>query len=87
MKNLMIMGKTARFVLTRRGYFMFLLSVVLIVTGYLLMTGKGNHSGTYYNKDIFSFRRITLAPIVVLAGYTMIIFAIMQGPGESKNRA
>jgi len=41
------------------------------------MTGQSNSGGIEFNGDIYSFRRITLSPIILLAGYAMIIYAIM----------
>jgi hypothetical protein len=52
-------------------------AAVLIVTGYLLMSGSGSTAQSF-NADIFSFRRIVLAPIVCLTGYLMIIIGILR---------
>jgi Protein of unknown function (DUF3098) len=77
-KNRMIMPKPARFIFAKMNYSLIVYSVLLLVTGYVLMKGNGNNNGSYYNTDIFSFRRITLAPVIILSGYTMMIFAIMR---------
>ena len=50
-------------------------SVVLIVVGFALMAGEP--SGEVYNPDIFSFRRITLGPMISLFGFCSMIFAIL----------
>ena len=55
-----------------------LIGFVVIVIGFLLMTGGGSDSPDEFNYAMFSFRRITLAPIVVLAGFGFEIFAIMK---------
>lgn len=52
--------------------------VVIIVVGFCLMAGEP--SGEVYNPDIFSFRRITLGPMISLAGFTGMIFAILFRP-------
>lgn len=52
--------------------------LVVIVIGFALMAGKP--SGESYNPDIFSFRRITLAPIVTLLGFVGVIVAILFEP-------
>lgn len=52
-------------------------AAVLIVTGYLLMSGSGSTAQSF-NADIFSFCRIVLAPIVCLTGYLMIIIGILR---------
>ena len=54
------------------------IGVAVIVVGFLLMTGGGSSDPTVFNEEMFSFRRITLAPIVVLAGFVVIAFSIMK---------
>ncbi len=49
----------------------------LIVTGYILMTGAGSTEQTF-NPDIFSPRRIVLAPMLCLAGYLLMIIGILR---------
>jgi Protein of unknown function (DUF3098) len=65
------------FLFAKRNYYLILIAVGLIVSGYLLMTGSGNYQGQAFNEDIYSFRRITLAPVILLMGYSLMIFAIM----------
>jgi len=48
----------------------------------MLMIGEGNNDVSYFNEDIYSFRRITLAPLVILSGYSLMIFAIMSISGK-----
>ena len=55
-----------------------LIGVAIIIVGFLLMTGGGSNDPTVFNAEMFSFRRITLAPIVVLAGFVVIAFSIMK---------
>ena len=50
-------------------------SVVIIVLGFALMAGEP--SGEVYNPDIFSFRRITVGPMIALFGFIFMIFAIL----------
>ena len=54
-----------------------IVAAVLIATGYLLMSGAGSTEHSF-NADIFSFRRIVLAPIVCLTGYLLIIIGILR---------
>lgn len=53
-------------------------SVLIIVIGFALMAGEP--SGEVYNPDIFSFRRITLGPMIALFGFVAMIFAILFRP-------
>ena len=50
-------------------------SLVIIVIGFSLMAGAP--SGEVYNPDIFSFRRITVGPMIALFGFVSMIFAIL----------
>ena len=50
---------------------------VLIITGYILMSGPGSTEQAF-NPDIFSARRIVIAPILCLAGYLLIIVGILR---------
>lgn len=50
-------------------------SVAIIVLGFALMAGEP--SGEVYNPDIFSFRRITVGPMIALFGFVSMIFAIL----------
>jgi hypothetical protein len=65
---------------SRQNYYVLLAGIALIGIGYLLMIGGGSDDPNVFNPDIFSFRRITLAPMVCLAGFVTIIFAIMWRP-------
>ena len=53
------------------------IAVVLIVSGYLLMAGPGS-TEQQFNPDVFSTRRIVVAPTLCLAGYLLIIVGIIK---------
>lgn len=72
--------------LSRKNYAMMLAGVVIIALGFLLMSGGGEHTATEFDESIFSFRRITLAPIVVIAGFVFEIFAIMKRFPEEQDK-
>ena len=71
-----------QFAFTRENYKLLIIGFVIIVIGFLLMTGGKAESPEQFNPDVFSFRRITLAPIVVLLGFAFEIYAIMKKPKE-----
>lgn len=73
---------TDKFTFSRINYIYMLAGLALIVIGFLLMTGGGSNNPEEFNEAIFSFRRITLAPILILAGYVLEIIAIMKKPAE-----
>jgi len=68
------------FALGRENYRLLAIGFVIIVVGFLLMLGGKSDNPAEFSEDIFSFRRITLAPIVVLAGFIFEIWAIMKKP-------
>ncbi len=72
------------FALGRENYKLLAIGFAIIVAGFLLMLGGKSDNPDQFSEDIFSFRRITLAPIVVLAGFIFEIWAIMKKPGESE---
>ena len=63
---------------TTKNYVMMLAGLLVIVLGFVLMSGGGDHTATYFDESIFSFRRITLAPVVVIAGFVVVGVAIMK---------
>jgi len=56
------------------------IAVALIIVGFFLVSGGGSDDPNVFSKAIFSFRRITLAPIVMLLGYGLVIYGIMRKP-------
>jgi hypothetical protein len=54
-----------------------MIACVFIVTGYLLMAGPGS-TEQHFEADIFSIQRIVVAPILCLAGYLLIVVAILK---------
>jgi hypothetical protein len=71
------------FALGRENYKLLAIGFGIIIIGFLLMLGGKSESPDKFSNDIFSFRRITLAPIVVLAGFIFEIWAIMKKPKDS----
>ena len=64
--------------LTMRNYILIAIGLVAIVIGFILMAGGTKATPEEFSYDIFSWRRITLAPIVVMAGFAFEIFTIMK---------
>lgn len=70
------------FAFGKENYRLLLIGLALIVLGFLLMIGGGSDDPNEFSDKIYSFRRLTLAPILVLAGYVVEIFAIMKKPKD-----
>ena len=65
------------------NYILLAVGVAAIILGFALMIGPGS-TETHFEPDIFSFRRIKLAPAVCFSGFVFVIIAIMHNP-KSKN--
>jgi hypothetical protein len=68
----------------RSKYTWLIVGLLVTAVGFILMIGGGSKDPNVFSEDIFSFRRITLAPILVLAGYGIQIYAIMK---KTSNRS
>jgi hypothetical protein len=74
------------FALGKENYKLLVIGFGIIILGFILMIGGKSEDPNVFNEEqIFSFRRITLAPMVVLAGFIFEIWAIMKKPKASKN--
>lgn len=71
-----------KFALGKTNFILIGIGVVIIIAGLLLMTGPSS-TETHFEPDIFSTRRIVVAPIVCFVGFVFMIFAIMF---KSKNK-
>lgn len=76
----------------KKNYILLAVSVGIIILGLLLMSGGGSADSTAFTAEIFSTRRIVVAPIVTLVGFLLIIYAIMAKPkredkGGSSNKS
>lgn len=68
----------AAFAFGRENYLLLFISIGLLLIGYFLMAGGKADNPNVFNEEVFSFRRITLAPIVVMSGYALAIYAIVK---------
>lgn len=65
----------AEFVFKPTQYKLLITGLCIIALGYILMSGGASDDPNVFNEDVFSFRRIRLAPTIVLAGFGVIIYA------------
>jgi len=73
----------AVFLFEKTNYLFLLVGIAVICIGFLLMAGGGSDDPKVFNEAIFNFRRIRLAPTVVLAGFGLTIFAVLKNPKKS----
>ena len=64
----------------RDNYLWVIIGLAFLLIGFLLMIGGGSDDPDVFNDAIFNFRRLTLAPILVLIGFGIQIYAIMKKP-------
>ncbi|MDR1342954.1 MAG: DUF3098 domain-containing protein [Prevotellaceae bacterium] len=76
----------AGFTLSLQNYKLMLAGFAIIVVGFVLMSGGKSPDPQVFNADeLYSFRRITLAPIIVIFGFAFEIYAIMKRPAKAGN--
>ncbi len=61
----------------KKNYQIMFIGLAFIITGFILMSGGDTGDETSFNPEIFNFQRITLAPILILTGFVIEVFAIM----------
>jgi hypothetical protein len=74
--------KTGEFAFGKENYRLLFIGLAFIALGFILMIGGGSKDPKVFNPAIFNFQHITLAPILVLTGYVIEIFAIMKKPKD-----
>jgi hypothetical protein len=68
----------SKMALTLKNYILLLVGALIIILGFILMSGGEPATPESFDYGIFSFRRITLAPIVVVVGFAFEIYAILK---------
>ncbi len=74
-----------KFALDKTNFILIAIGIVIIIAGLLLMSGPSS-TETHFEPDIFSTRRIVVAPIVCFVGFVFMIFAIMYKPRTKKRK-
>ena len=70
--------------LDKMNFTLIAIGVVIIIAGLLLMTGPSS-TETHFEPDIFSTRRVVVAPLVCFVGFVFMVFAIMYRGKDNKN--
>ena len=69
--------KKKQFLFSTNRYKILLISIFIIFAGFLLMSGGGSENPEVFNNEIYNFRRIRLAPLVVIFGFILCIISIL----------
>ncbi len=75
-------NKNKGFLFDKKNYLLMLLGIVLIAVGLVVMSGGGSTDPKVFNPDIFNTQRLTIAPLLILLGFVVEVFAIMIKPKE-----
>ena len=63
---------------TRQNYIYLIIGIVVALLGYVLMSGGASDDPNVFSEEVFSFRRLTLAPVLIIAGLGFVFYAIMK---------
>ena len=69
-----------KMVFGKKNYQLMLLGLIFITVGFFLMSGGGSEDPNIFNEEIYNFRRIRVAPILVVFGFMIEVYAIMKNP-------
>ncbi|MDE5733285.1 MAG: DUF3098 domain-containing protein [Bacteroidales bacterium] len=72
------MGNNTQMAMTPRGLKYLLAGLIVMVSGYILMSGGGSDDPQVFNYEMFNFRRMVVAPVVIVLGMVIEIVAIMK---------
>ena len=78
-------NKKPNFIFGKRNYKFMFIGLACIAVGFILMSGGGSDDPNVFNPEIYNFRRIRLAPLLVLIGLGIQIYAILLDPNKKKN--
>jgi len=67
----------ATFIFEKKNYLIMILGLVFIAFGFILMSGGASNDPNIFNPEIYNFRRIRLAPTLVLIGFGIQVYAIL----------
>lgn len=74
-----------KFAFDKTNFILLAIGMVVVIVGFLLMTGPSS-TPTNFEPDIFSVRRIKVAPVVCLLGFVFIIYAVVRKPKDKSNQ-
>lgn len=73
-----MMDNKEKFAMDRKGLKLLLAGVLVMIAGYILMMGGGSKDPQVFNYEMFNFRRLVAAPVVIIAGIAVEVIAIMR---------
>lgn len=73
------------FVFGKKNYKFMFIGIACIALGFILMAGGGSDDPNVFNPEIFNWRRIRLAPTLILIGFAIQVYAILLNPDKKKS--
>jgi len=73
-----------KFLFEKRNYRFLFLALFVIASGFILMAGGGSDDPNFFNEEIFNFRRIRLAPTLILIGFGIAMYSILTRETNQK---
>jgi len=81
------MKKEDILVFEKINYILLAVGFAIVVIGYMLMAGGKPETPEIYNPEVFSTRRVTIAPLVIMVGYGLVMFGIFKRPATTEEVA
>jgi hypothetical protein len=75
----------SEFLFGKKNYIIMIIGLVIIALGFILMAGGGSDNPEIFNEEIYNWRRIRLAPTLVILGLGIEIYAILTNPKKIKH--
>ena len=74
------MKKKKTFLFDKSNYKYVIIGILFILLGFILMSGGGSDNPNVFSEEIYSFRRIRIAPALILIGFGIQVYAILKSP-------
>ena len=73
------MNHKKKILFERKNYIILIFSIFIISLGYFIMSGGGSQNPLIFNNEIYNFKRIRLAPLLVILGFALALFSMIYG--------
>jgi hypothetical protein len=78
-------GPNMNFAFGKKNYMYLIVGIVLLIIGFISLSGGGSKDPNQFSEELFSSRRMVFAPIVLMLGYIVVAIAILTKPTEEQD--